>query len=416
MKTKNSLSLLFFLFLICCQKDYYLGELNEVNNKINTLNSQIEKSQNEMTPLEREKKEIENQILEIKIALQEQQISIDQALIKLDELENKIIEIEGIKDGIYEAVMSKTLSSITNDQESDKPWLVSDPETSRYIEVKDKKIISYATEMHFQIEQKSDPRHDIYLDTRIKKSSPFYTDLTKIDTSELNPNPLYYFINLSKKRTSLDTLLFIDETTYKYFDEEKELKKEIRKIYTKYVERDFMSYTSESELINLFKETKRGFFSDTLYQTLDASDPYDYIRVFIADAKRHGVDLSHITNKEPYLHLVDLDFDPCAYASDLCDREKIWIEFDINCWNNVIPEPYYFGRLATMYHELGHTILSYQHPEVNNKVVGGFNDRRDDIMGYGTKSSWNTRYDPEQTWYKRLDRFFKGTDHVIYDC
>ena len=37
-------------------------------------------------------------------------------------------------------------------------------------------------------------------------------------------------------------------------------------------------------------------------------------------------------------------------------------------------------------------------------------------MGYGYSNHWDDSDDPDQTWYQRLDRFFKGTDHEYYDC
>tara|TARA_B110000261_G_C12794360_1_gene241688 strand:+ start:199 stop:492 length:294 start_codon:yes stop_codon:yes gene_type:complete len=56
----------------------------------------------------------------------------------------------------------------------------------------------------------------------------------------------------------------------------------------------------------LFKATQKGFYSDSLYQTLDPNDPMDYVRVFIEDGKRHGVYLTHILNQAPTSLLMGL--------------------------------------------------------------------------------------------------------------
>ena len=140
---------------------------------------------------------------------------------------------------------------------------------------------------------------------------------------QAEPNQ-FYKINLFKQQISLDTLLIVDQARFKSIDGDEE-KFGILVTHNKYIKRAiFPPVKTEQDLTTLFKETNNGFYSDPLYLSLDPSDPLDYLRVFIEDAKRFGVDLSHITNKEPYLQITQIDEEGvCAWASDICDREKI---------------------------------------------------------------------------------------------
>ena len=55
-----------------------------------------------------------------------------------------------------------------------------------------------------------------------------------------------------------------------------------RKTSKKIVKREsFPSFRTDEELTDLFKATQKGFYSDSLYQTLDPTDPMDYVRVLL---------------------------------------------------------------------------------------------------------------------------------------
>lgn len=427
MKKLAYLLYLSLLVFFSCQKDFYLEDLNEVNSQIEALQSQIVVSENEGKSFLSEKEILQTQIIDVQNQLKQQQMTLDEALEKIKELEEKIIEIDGIKDGIYEIVLEKQISTTEGEGlEVLESWWQTDPNTSTFVKIQAREIINHTIYRGYYVGKGSDGDELGWLHTRKLSSFPYYTDLSVIDTSDQNQN---YLVNLSKERISLDSLLIIDKKRYRSHNlDDGSSAVFTDKVYTKLVEREsFPPLNTEEELTEIFKNTGNGFYSDSLYLTLDPSDPYDYIRVFIEDAKRHGVDLSHITNKEPYLHEISIDSEgACAWASDVCDREKIWIEYDSACWEYGLPDPYFADRLQTMYHELGHTILSYDHPMVEDweekglewpeNVAKGFNGRKDDIMGYSFNNNWEHDDDPEQTWYQRLDRFFKGIDHEYYDC
>ena len=409
MKKQTYMLFIILMLPFGCQKDFYLNDLNEVNSQIEALRSQIEVSENEGKLLMSDKESIQVQIDEIQNQLEQQLMSLDEALEKISELEDrvtelnetdesfeqiselveKISELEVIKDGIYEVVLEKRISTTEEGIENREPWWKSDPMSSEFFRIQGGEIVNHTALRNYAIAKGSEGNKYDWLDTRKLESSPYYSDLSLVDTTDQN---LYYKVNLSMERISLDSLLIIDQerTTLNYYEDDIFNSEMITvKLYKKLVERkNFpLSVKTEDELTEIFKNTRNGFYSDPLYLTLDPSDPYDYIRVFIADAKRHGLDLKHIMNKEPYLKKIPIrDLYVCAWASDVCDREKIWIEYDSNCWEDGFPSPYFADRLQTMYHELGHTILSYDHPMVEDweekglewpeNVAEGFNNRK----------------------------------------
>lgn len=424
MKKSTYISLFSFILIFSCQKDFYLEDLNEVNSQIEALQSQIQISESEETLLLSDKESLEAQILDVQNQLDQHQMSVEEALEKIAALEKQLIELEVIKDGIYELVLSKATRKLEQQLEFEDPWWLPNPENSEVIEIRDLEIVRYTSPLSYPINKNDDNNGYEWIYLRKVKDTPYYSDLTEIDTSEQDQ---FYKINLFKQQISLDTLLIVDQARFKSIDGDEE-KFGILVTHNKYIKRaTFPPVKTEQDLTTLFKETNNGFYSDPLYLSLDPSDPLDYLRVFIEDAKRFGVDLSHITNKEPYLQIKQIDEEGvCPWASDICDREKIWIEYDKACWEYGLPGPFYADRLQIMYHELGHTILSYDHPliedweekglDISESVAEGFNGRKDDIMGYGFSNNWEHLEDPEQTWYKRLDRFFKGIDHEYFDC
>ena len=429
MKNIAYISVVLLILISACQKDFYLEDLDEINSQIEKLQTQISNSRTKGNLLQTEKEVLESELQAIQIQLNQQLMTYEEALTQIQNLEQKIIDLKGVKNGIYEVVLEKRITATDEGVQNQRPWRLSDPNRSEFIELKDLQIVRYTTIRYYAIAKSIENNEYDFYETRkiFNNDGSYYSDLSTIDTTQ---EP-WYKVNVSKQRISLDTLLFIEKERGYYLEDADGVSKPYyTKVYKKYVDRNsFPPIKTEYELTDIFKNTKSGFYSDSLYLTLDPSDPLDYVRVFIEDAKRHGVDLSHITNKEPYFEFFEDEqtiFGACAWASDVCDREKIWIEYFSPCWESGLPSPYFADRLKTMYHELGHSILSYDHPMVEDweekglewpeNVAEGFNGSKDDIMGYGNNSYWEHEEDLEQTWYQRLDRFFKGTDHEYYDC
>jgi len=416
--------LYFYLFLIAvgCQKDFYLQDLNAVNNQIEQLKSQINSKGIEGDQLASKKQTLQEQLADIQNKLNALEITLTQANEMIHKLETELIALEGVVDGIYEVVLTRNQQSLNFAENSTSPWWEPSAEESEFFEIKDSVIIRYTYNRFFKINEHENS--DSYVSNRRVKDGNYYDDLEERDTTKINSS---FKIQLSINRINLDTLEIVDyfKSSHKE-DEEINIFKE--KIFKKLVKREtFPKSKSEQELIDIFKASNLGFYSDPLYQTLDVSDPMDFIRVFIEDGKRHGVDLSHILNKEPYLFVTPIDDNRvCAWASNVCDKESIWIEYDTTCWDDGIPAPFYAYRLQVMYHELGHSILSYRHPMVEGweekglewpeNVAQGYNGRKDDIMGYSFNHNWEHEENPQENWYNRLDRFFKGIDHEVYDC
>ena len=152
----------------------------------------------------------------------------------------------------------------------------------------------------------------------------------------------------------------------------------------------------------------------------------DYIRVFIEDGKRHGLDLSYILNEEPHIELNERVLTESGFAiaraSAKCNPEKIWIEYTKSKWlENGILQPFQASRLKTVYHELGHTVFGYKHPihPESGSVLAGFEQGNYDIMGYTNENHFfkgGRNSNNHDSWAKRVERFFKGVHHEYYDC
>ncbi len=383
---KKNIYLTLLVLAISCQKDFYLEDLEDVNIQIEQIKLQMTSKKDEEDLLVSKKQKLQEQLADIKAKLNTSEITLSQANKMIQDLESELNALGiGIKDGIYEVVMTR-FQRISNYNESyTDPLQKTNLEESEFIEITDSTITQFTRLYYYKINEEE--KNSNYIIHRKVVDRNYYTDLEEIDTTTAD---FYYKIQSSIKRIGFDTLEIVDQSTNSW-KEDGEIKKRRTKKFKKLVLREsFPKSKTEKELTDLFKAKNLGFYSDPLYRTLDPSDPMDYIRVFIEDGKRHGVDLSHILNKKPYFNITSIERGS-AWASYVCDNEYIWIEYDTPCWEDGLPEPFFAQRIQVMYHELGRSILSYDHPMVENwkekglewpeNVADGYNERRDDIMG-----------------------------------
>lgn len=96
---------------------------------------------------------------------------------------------------------------------------------------------------------------------------------------------------------------------------------------------------------------------------LNSFDLDSYVDIFIADATRFGVDVSHVMEGKVYVHFDGRDEyileNPLviAYTDALGDDNEVHIVVNPKLWAAASPAK----RLAIMYHELGHDVLNLDH-------------------------------------------------------
>ena len=83
---KNIVYLLILFFILICQKDFYLDDLDAINIKIDQLKSEIELKLKESARLVSNKETIEEQLLEVQNQLNTNQISLLEANLLIQDL------------------------------------------------------------------------------------------------------------------------------------------------------------------------------------------------------------------------------------------------------------------------------------------------------------------------------------------
>ena len=109
----------------------------------------------------------------------------------------------------------------------------------------------------------------------------------------------------------------------------------------------------------------KGFWSDPIYSQIDPLIPETYVIAFMADAERHGVDLSFVDVNQI---LVEFREEGNAGESYLycLDDERVHISYTQSFWNSASYYDIQNERLTVMYHELGHDILNSLHPPIGD--------------------------------------------------
>ncbi len=105
----------------------------------------------------------------------------------------------------------------------------------------------------------------------------------------------------------------------------------------------------------------KGFWSDPVYSQIDPLVPETYVLAFLADAERHGLDLSFVDVNQI---LIEFREEGTAGASHLScfDDERVHLSYTTAFWKSTSYFDIQNERLTVMYHELGHDILNSGHP------------------------------------------------------
>ena len=152
----------------------------------------------------------------------------------------------------------------------------------------------------------------------------------------------------------------------------------------------------------------KGFWSDPIYSQIDPLIPETYVIAFIADAERHGVDLSFVDVNQI---LVEFREEGNAGESYLIclDDERVHISYTQSFWNSASYFDIQNERLTVMYHELGHDILNSGHP-----ATGTMKQFMNQALGDAGPIVWDDA-DPMFSFRRMVDDMFSGVG-LDYPC
>lgn len=113
-----------------------------------------------------------------------------------------------------------------------------------------------------------------------------------------------------------------------------------------------------------------GFFRDSLYAELDAFNFNSLLNGFIADAKRHGVDLSNVDVENSKLILEEDPFAPAWVTWETgCNPNLSQIHYAKDLWETGGIYDKNAGKLLTMWHEFGHDLLLNAHWAAGGQIM-----------------------------------------------
>ena len=187
--------------------------------------------------------------------------------------------------------------------------------------------------------------------------------------------------------------------------------------------------------LNPIITTDNLFENDEFYGVLnDESTPEDYIRIFLLDSKRHGLELPEY--EEYDIELIYNEDDPLSYggwAGRQCELYGIRIGIN-SVWDNILfngrditrPEwvdylPYF--KLKLMYHELGHTFgldhtcLSEGHIMSGDDGSGCVGVGEIDIDNF--VGMWTLKYNASEElydWERAVSDMFNKVDQNFFEC
>ncbi|MCY3999054.1 MAG: hypothetical protein OXE55_06840 [Flavobacteriaceae bacterium] len=182
-------------------------------------------------------------------------------------------------------------------------------------------------------------------------------------------------------------------------------------------------------------ESTVGFKGDPIYSKIERNNFESYLEAFIEDAKRYGVDLSHIDTNDYTFNIVE-EF-PCpdggsicfggvlATAGSLCDSH---IEVNIlkGLWERGLTFDYHDALIQVLWHELGHTILSLDHVcepyhilSTTDGRVAAASNAECTIVPAGKSGGLSFRFDhPDErlNWQRAVKDMFTKHQQISYDC
>lgn len=170
--------------------------------------------------------------------------------------------------------------------------------------------------------------------------------------------------------------------------------------------------------------SNKGFNSDPIYSLIERDNPESYLKAFIKDAERHGLDLSFIDVQNFEFELVpgtNLGFAGIAWNN--CN-DKVSVGMNLGVWNAARTFDYGNPLIEVMWHEFGHTILGLAHTCKIHHIMWSF----DASDGYEDPSECDSppyegqfgliwdHPNPNNNWQRAVKDMFEGNQQVYFYC
>jgi hypothetical protein len=152
----------------------------------------------------------------------------------------------------------------------------------------------------------------------------------------------------------------------------------------------------------------KGFWSDPIYSQIDPLQPETYVIAFLADAERHGLDLSFVDINKIIVRFREEGFAGLSHLSCI-DDDRVEISYLTAFWNSASYYDIQNERLTVMYHELGHDILNSFHPP-----TGDMKQFMNQALGETGPIVWDDS-DPMFSFRRMVDDMFSGVG-IDYWC
>lgn len=173
------------------------------------------------------------------------------------------------------------------------------------------------------------------------------------------------------------------------------------------------------------EQVNTSFETDELYSQLDEnSTVYDFIDVFIQDAKSYGWDFE---NQEIQIDWLDSVIpNGGAWTTGSCNDEIISLHLLKCAWDNTC-EGYnaqkwtFIDKIKIIYHELGHDLLKLNHICTSGHIMSDFSlpGCTISVTGSTRVAMGDLKYnadDPLFDWKRAVKDMFRLTNQRLIDC
>lgn len=166
----------------------------------------------------------------------------------------------------------------------------------------------------------------------------------------------------------------------------------------------------------------RTLREDEIYSTIDIKDPKSFIKAFIEDAARYGLDLSYVDIENSLFTIGDIR--GVAYSQGSCDPTTATISINTSLWNNSdLDNPdgrIYQWLLGVVWHELGHDLLQLRHLCAGGHFMSGRHQSPQGDCGEEPyKDLYNLKYNNDDlytNWQRAAEDMFTLNKQYRNDC